>query len=87
MNGGIVLRMILSMLLTGLYQFYQNILYGLWYARPGKFVEVPLIQNLARLRSVGGNLFVSRPVPMAWFMMVHLHPLVHDEGTFNSQER
>ena len=58
MNGGIVLRMILSMLLTGLYQFYQNILYGLWYARPGKFVEVPLIQNLARLRSVGGNLFV-----------------------------
>ena len=36
MNGGIALMMVLSMLPTGLYQFYQNIH---WYARSGVIVE------------------------------------------------
>ena len=47
LNGGIAVMMVLSMLPTGLYQFYQNIHYGLWYARSGQIVEDPLIQNLA----------------------------------------
>ena len=52
MNGGIALMMVLSMLPTGLYQFYQNIHYGMWYARSGVIVEDEMIQNLAKMRSV-----------------------------------
>ena len=76
MNGGIALMMVLSMLPTGLYQFYQNIHYGSWYAPSGVIVEDEMIQNLAKMRSVGGKLFVwFGLLPYAyfifsrWFMM------------------
>ncbi len=69
LNGGIVLTMVLSMLLTGLYQFYQSFHYDLWYARSGQIVEDPLIQNLAKMRYVSGNLFVWLDLcPYAWFI-------------------
>merc|ERR1712169_144669 len=72
MNGGIALMMVLSMLPTGLYQFYQNIHYGMWYARSGVIVEDEMIQNLAKMRSVGGNLFVGWP---AAILLLHLLPV------------
>ena len=55
LNGGIVLMIVLSMLPIGLYQFCQNIHYGLWYARSGALVEDEMIQNLSRMRSVGAK--------------------------------
>ena len=43
LNGGIALTMVLSMLPTGLFQFYQSFHYDLWHARSGQFVEDPLL--------------------------------------------
>ncbi len=86
MNGGIALMMVLSMLPTGLYQFYQNIHYGSWYAPSGVIVEDEMIQNLAKMRSVGGNLFVwFGLLPYAyfifsrWFMMKEETPIKNGE--------
>ncbi len=47
--------LMVRMLPTGLYQFCQNIHYGLWYARSGVLVEVEMIQNLLRMRSIGAK--------------------------------
>ena len=86
MNGGIALMMVLSMLPTGLYQFYQNIHHGSWYAPSGVIVEDEMIQNLAKMRSVGGNLFVwFGLLPYAyfifsrWFMMKEETPIKNGE--------
>ncbi len=49
--------MMLSMLLTGSYQFYQNTHYGLWYARSSVIIKDEMIQNPTGMRFVDGNLF------------------------------
>merc|ERR1712000_614334 len=88
MNGGIALMMVLSMLPTGLYQFYQNIHYGLWYARSGQIVEDPLIQNLAKMRSVGGNLFVWFGLcPYAWFIFTRWFMMKEETTLKNGEEK
>ncbi len=51
------MRMILNMVLTGLHQFYQNVYYGLWYARSGVIGKNEMIQNPARMRFVDRDLF------------------------------
>ena len=47
----------LSMLLTGLYQFYQNTHLSRWYARSSVIVKDEMIQNPTGMRFVDGNLF------------------------------
>ncbi len=46
---GIAPTMVLSMLPTGFFQFYQSFHYDLWYGRSGQFVEDPLLRNLAKM--------------------------------------
>ena len=88
LNGGIALMMVLSMLPTDLYQFYQNIHYGMWYAHSGQIVEDPLIQNLAKMRSVGGNLFVWFGLcPYAWFTFTRWFMMKEETTLKNGEEK
>ncbi len=86
LNGGIALMIVLSMLPTGLCQFYQHIHCGLCYARSGQIVEDPLIQNLAKMRYVGGNLFVwAGLLPYSWFVLTRCF-MMKEESVLKSGE-
>ena len=88
LNGGIALMIVLSMLPIGLYQFCQNIHYGLWHARSGQTVEDPLIQNLAKMRSVGGDLFVwFCLLPYVWFICTRWFMLKEETTRKNGEDK
>jgi nitric oxide reductase subunit B len=69
MNGGLALMIVLSLLPIGLAQTWVSIEHGLWYARSADFLQLPLLETLRWMRTIGDTIFLVGVFMLAYFII------------------
>lgn len=69
MNGGLATMIVTSLLPIGLYQFWASLKVGLWYARSEEFLQLPLLETLRWVRTVGDLVFIIGAFAFAAFVV------------------
>jgi nitric oxide reductase subunit B len=69
MNGGLALMIVLSLLPIGLAQTWVSIEHGLWYARSADFLQLPLLEALRWMRTIGDTIFLVGVFMLAYFII------------------
>ena len=69
LNVGLAAMVFLSLVPSGLYQAYQSVTHGFWYARSPEIVHGPVMETLVWLRVPGDIVFSAGAIILALFMM------------------
>ncbi|RMX05840.1 nitric-oxide reductase large subunit [Corticibacter populi] len=72
MNAGLVLMIATSLLPIGLFQFHASVSEGLWYARSEAFMQMPLLQTLRWVRTLGDLVFIAGALSIGWQVVLAL---------------
>lgn len=77
LNGGLVLMLFTSLLPIGIIQAHAAISHGLWYARSEEFMQIPILQTLRWVRTIGDVVFIAGAVCYLieiWKGLTHVEP-------------
>lgn len=77
LNLGIALMVMLDLFPVGVFQVYEVLEHGLWYARSNEFITSNTFQSLSNFRMIGGTMFIAGTLMIAWFVTsraFHLKP-------------
>ncbi|GAB3017507.1 nitric-oxide reductase large subunit [Bowmanella dokdonensis] len=66
LNGGLVLMLFTSLLPIGVLQFYASVSEGFWYARSEAFMQMPLLETLRWVRTLGDVIFIVGALAVSW---------------------
>lgn len=69
LNIGLAAMVFLSLVPAGIYQAYQSITHGFWYARSPEVIHGPLMQGLVWMRVPGDMIFSVGAICLALFMV------------------
>ncbi len=69
LNIGLAMMVFMSLLPAGIYQAYQSITHGLWYARSPEVVHSPLMEAFVWLRVPGDIVFAAGSVFLALYAL------------------
>jgi nitric oxide reductase subunit B len=70
LNGGLALMIVTSLLPVGLFQFYQSVSTGMWYARSDAFLQQNFLEQLRWIRLIGDVVFIAGAGAIAWQVVV-----------------
>lgn len=65
-NIGLAMMLFTSLLPIGVIQAHASIAEGLWYARSEEFMQMPILQTLRWIRTVGDVVFIIGEFALAW---------------------
>ena len=68
LNAGLAAMVFLSLVPAGIYQAYQSIAHGFWYARSPEIIHGPVMETLVWMRVPGGIVFAMGGVVLALFL-------------------
>ena len=68
-NIGLLLMVLLSLLPVGLAQTWASVEHGMWYARSAEFLQMPALEILRWLRTIGDTLFAVGILGLGWFVI------------------
>jgi nitric oxide reductase subunit B len=69
LNGGLAMMVFLSVLPAGIYQAWQSIDKGMWYARSPEVVHSSVMETLVWLRVPGDVVFACGALLLAWYAL------------------
>lgn len=69
LNGGLLLMALLSLLPIGVWQAWESIEHGMWYARSAELMQKPAMVTLKWLRTLGDVIFAVGIVATAYFVL------------------
>jgi nitric oxide reductase subunit B len=69
LNIGLAMMVFLSLLLAGIYQAYQSITQGLWYARSPDVIHSQVMETLVWLRVPGDIVFAAGSIFLAAYAL------------------
>jgi nitric oxide reductase subunit B len=69
LNGGLAMMVFLSVLPAGIYQAWQSIDKGMWYARSPEVVHSGVMETLVWMRVPGDIVFACGGVLLAWYAL------------------
>jgi nitric oxide reductase subunit B len=79
LNIGLAMMVFLSLLPAGIYQAYESVTRGLWYARSPEVIHSPLMETFVWLRVPGDLVFAAGSVFLAVYALRLLRRPSHDE--------
>ena len=68
-NIGLALMVLLSLLPVGLAQTWASVEHGMWYARSADFLQMPILEFVRWLRSIGDTIFAAGMLALGWFVI------------------
>lgn len=69
LNLGLLLMALLSLLPIGVWQAWESIAHGMWYARSAELMQQPAMQTLKWLRTIGDVIFAAGMIACACFVL------------------
>jgi nitric oxide reductase subunit B len=80
LNIGLAMMVFLSLLPAGIYQAYESVTRGLWYARSPEVIHSPLMETFVWLRVPGDLVFAAGSVCLALYALKLLRRVSYDEA-------
>ncbi len=68
LNLGLLLMALLSLLPVGIWQAWESIEHGMWYARSAELMQQPAMVKLKWMRTIGDIIFAVGIVTSGWFV-------------------
>lgn len=68
LNLGLLLMALLSLLPVGIWQAWESIEHGMWYARSSELMQQPAMVKLKWMRTIGDIIFAVGIVASGWFV-------------------